>query len=180
MKTSINAIIVVEGKSDIAFLSSFIDAEFVSTNGSDVPDGTIDYLLNQSSGKEIIVLTDPDAPGEKIRHKLDSHIAGLKHCRVFKKDAIKKGKVGIAETTVEAVIEALKFPISKKRDSEGLLKPSDLFRLGLAGSDDSTHRREFVSMRYHLGYVNGKQLLKRINSLNITYQQLEATLREIH
>lgn len=180
MKTNINAIIVVEGKSDIAFLSSFINAEFVSTNGSDVPEATIDYLLNQSSGKSIIVLTDPDAPGEKIRHKLDSRITGLKHCRVFKKDAIKKGKVGIAETNVDAVIEALNFPISQNKRTQGLLKAGDLFKLGLVGRADSASLREYIAGRFHLGYVNGKQLLKRINSLNIPYHQLEETLREIH
>ena len=36
MKKIINAIIVVEGKSDVQFLESFIDARFVITNGSDV------------------------------------------------------------------------------------------------------------------------------------------------
>ena len=43
MKKIINAIIVVEGKSDVQFLESFIDAEFVITNGSDVPRETINY-----------------------------------------------------------------------------------------------------------------------------------------
>jgi 5S rRNA maturation endonuclease (ribonuclease M5) len=43
-KTKINAIIVVEGVTDVAFLTSFIDAELVSTNGSDVPVSTIAYF----------------------------------------------------------------------------------------------------------------------------------------
>ena len=37
MKKIVNGIIVVEGKTDVAFLSQFIDAEFVTTNGSEIP-----------------------------------------------------------------------------------------------------------------------------------------------
>ena len=38
------AIIVVEGTSDEALISSFMDADIVVTNGSDVPRETIEYL----------------------------------------------------------------------------------------------------------------------------------------
>jgi hypothetical protein len=48
MKKKIDAIIVVEGITDIAFLNSFIDAEFVSTNGSDVPDTTMPTSKNKA------------------------------------------------------------------------------------------------------------------------------------
>ena len=33
MKKQIKGILVVEGKSDVAFLTNYIDAEFVITNG---------------------------------------------------------------------------------------------------------------------------------------------------
>jgi len=96
-KTKINAIIVVEGVTDVAFLTSFIDAELVSTNGSDVPVSTIAYLKEQSKIKPIVVLTDPDSPGQKIRAKLDEHIVNLRHCFIDKKNAVRDGKVGVAE-----------------------------------------------------------------------------------
>ena len=40
----IDGVIVVEGKSDVAFLSNFIDTEFVTTNGSEISKDTIEYL----------------------------------------------------------------------------------------------------------------------------------------
>ena len=40
----VDGVIVVEGKSDIAFLSNFIEAEFVITNGSEISKDTISYL----------------------------------------------------------------------------------------------------------------------------------------
>lgn len=63
MKKKINGIIVVEGKTDVELLSSYIDAEFVITNGSAINEKTINYL--KSVDRDIYVLTDPDFPGKK-------------------------------------------------------------------------------------------------------------------
>lgn len=54
MKKQLDAILVVEGKSDVAYLSSFIDAEFVITNGSDIPLDTISYLKKASKKKKLL------------------------------------------------------------------------------------------------------------------------------
>ena len=67
MKKIVDGIIVVEGKSDVAFLSSFIDAEFVITTGSEISDDTISYLKERSKNTKIIVLTDPDYPVLKMK-----------------------------------------------------------------------------------------------------------------
>ena len=66
----IDGVIVVEGKSDVAFLSNFINAQFVTTNGSEISKETIEYLKTLSKNKDIYVLTDPDFPGERIRKVL--------------------------------------------------------------------------------------------------------------
>ena len=71
MKDNKMPIIVVEGKTDVQFLSTFLDVEFVITNGSSVPSSTIDYLKKSVKERKIIVLTDPDFPGKQIRDKLD-------------------------------------------------------------------------------------------------------------
>ena len=92
MKKIIDGVIVVEGKTDVAFLNEFIDAEFVITNGSDVPQSTIDYLKHVSQTRKIYVLTDPDSPGKRIRDLLDSQINGLRHCFLNKINCIKNGK----------------------------------------------------------------------------------------
>ena len=83
-KTVINALIVVEGTTDVSLLTSFLDAEIVTTNGSDVPRETIDYILEASKRKDVIVLTDPDYPGKRIRDVLDRHIPNLKHAYIPK------------------------------------------------------------------------------------------------
>ena len=57
------AILVVEGITDQAFIQSFLDVDIVTTNGSDVPCETIRFLKEASKHRDIVVLTDPDAPG---------------------------------------------------------------------------------------------------------------------
>jgi ribonuclease M5 len=178
MKKKINAILVVEGKTDIAFLSSFIDAEFVSTNGSDVPEETINYLKKQQANKEIIVFTDPDTPGQLIRAKLDEAIPGLKHSYVAKKDAIKNGKVGVAETSQKRILEALNFQIKTNTNNKSDLKEIDLYELGLLGSKNATEKRNYVAAYFHLGFVNAKQLLKRARSMNLTHQIIKEAIDE--
>ena len=176
MKKTLDAILVVEGKTDVAFLSNYIDAEFVITNGSDVPPKTIEYLKEASKNREIIVLTDPDFPGKKIRDTLDKEIPDLKHCFIDKEHAIKHNKVGVAEAEIDVVIEALNHLFVSKKQ-EGSLKMSDLSELGLTGNNDSQELRNSVSSELHLGYTNAKTLLKRLNSMNISKEELKRIVK---
>ncbi|MCX5775095.1 MAG: ribonuclease M5 [Firmicutes bacterium] len=178
-KTTIREVIVVEGRTDVVFLESFLDAEIVSTNGSDVPRETIDYLSALSKTKKIIVLTDPDSPGKRIRDILDKEIPNLFHAFVPKSKAIKKHKVGIAESSPEEVLKALEHLVTFDKDSLGNLTMEDLFELELVGHEDSFKNREIISQKFHLGFGNGKTILKRLNCLKITGQQIAETLKEI-
>ena len=171
MKTKINGIIVVEGKTDVEFLSSFIDAEFVITNGSSIPEKTIDYL--KESKKDIYVLTDPDFPGTKIRNTLNKFIPNLKHCFISKENSIKHGKVGVAEGQKEEILEALKNVYVESPEIKGNLTSADLVELGLSGQPDSEEKRKRVCEKYHLGHCNAKTFLRRLNSCNITKEELK-------
>ena len=176
MKTKINGIIVVEGKTDVAFLSEFVDAEFVITNGSEISEKTIEYLKNHHENRDIFVLTDPDSPGKRIRDVLDSEIPNLKHCFVSKEKSIKHNKVGVAESTKEEVLNALKNYIVSSKDPIGHVQMSDLLKLGLIGTEDSNIKREKVCQKFHLGFCNAKTLLKRINNCGITLEEIEKSL----
>ena len=176
MKTKINGIIVVEGKTDVAFLSDFIDAEFVITNGSEIPVETIEYLRKSAENREIFVLTDPDTPGKRIRDILDEKIPNLKHCFVSKEKCIKKNKVGIAESTKEEVLLALKNCVVSNNADCGNLTYYDLLNAGLVGKEDSSIRRECICKVMHLGHCNGKTFLKRVNSRKLTIEDLISCL----
>ena len=176
MKKHIDGVLVVEGKSDVSFLSNYIDAEFVITNGSDIPNETIEYLKNVSKRKKIYVLTDPDSPGKRIRDVLDENIPNLNHAFISKEKSIKCGKVGVAEGDITEILEALKNAITTNKDNKGCLTTNDLYELGLLGKEDSKEKREIVSKKLHLGHSNGKTLLKRLNYLGISKEELKKNL----
>ena len=140
-KTVINALIVVEGTTDVSLLTSFLDAEIVTTNGSDVPRETIDYILEASKRKDVIVLTDPDYPGKRIRDVLDQHIPNLKHAYIPKEKAIKHHKVGVAESDKETILDALSYITITKSPTPGNLTYSDLLELKLVGENSRVNKK---------------------------------------
>lgn len=172
MKKQIDGIIVVEGKTDVSFLTNYIDAEFVITNGSEINESTIDYLKGKSVNTRIYVLTDPDSPGKRIRDILDNNIDGLIHCFIKKENSIKNGKVGVAEGDINEIIEALSIGVVSKKRKNGNLVMNDLVELGYVGNDNSTKKRDDLSNKLHLGFCNAKTLLKRLNYLGVTKEQL--------
>ncbi len=178
MKKQLDAILVVEGKSDVAYLSSFIDAEFVITNGSDIPADTILYLKEASKNRKIIVLTDPDSPGKRIRDVLDSQIENLNHCFIRKEKAIKKHKVGVAECDMDEIFNALDNQFVNKKDNKEYISMDDMYDLSLVGSIDSKERREKLSNKLSLGHNNGKSLYKKLNSLKLTKCDVTELLNE--
>ena len=176
MKKVINGIIVVEGITDVSFLSQFIDAEFVTTNGSEIPLSTIEYLKKAQEKRDIFVLTDPDTPGKRIRDMLDQYIPNLKHCFISKEHSIKKNKVGVAESTKEEVLKALNNYIQTTKARTGNITYSDLNKLGLVGDENSAILREKVINNFHLGYCNAKTFLKRINYLQLSLEDIKNCL----
>lgn len=172
------AVIVVEGTSDVAFLGSFLETEFVITNGSDVPRETIEYLKKIKEKKDIVVLTDPDYPGKRIRAILDEQIPGLLHAFVRKEKSIKHHKVGVAESTRGEVLMALSHIVPQESETPGTLTMSDLQDLGLMGGDLASLKRKKLQESLCLGFGNAKTLLRRLNALAITKEEIEEVLTD--
>ncbi len=175
MKKKINGIIVVEGKTDVELLSSYIDAEFVITNGSAIDEKTINYL--KSVNRDIYVLTDPDFPGKKIRDELSQNIPNLKHVFIKKENSIKHGKVGVAEGNIEEILLAIDNAYIEKEEPKGNLIMSDLNELGLIGEKDSKRKREEICEKLNLGFCNAKTFLKRLNNNCVSKEELRNYVR---
>lgn len=173
-KIKFSGAIVVEGKTDVDLLSQFLDCEIITTNGSEISRKTIDYIKEVKKRKKVIVLTDPDAPGKRIRDILNENIDGLDNAYLPKNKCIKKNKVGVAECDKDTILEAIENLIpgeGSKMESD--ITQADLLELGYVGSPDSASKREQLEEQLHIGHTNGKTLLKRLHSLGITRKELE-------
>lgn len=164
----IKQIVVVEGKTDTQVLKQLFDVETIETNGLALNKTTLDYIKKVNETRGVIVLTDPDYPGMKIRNMIKSEVPNCKHAFVDKKDAIGKKKLGIAEARKEAIISALENVVSfdDKRESITWEEFIDLDIIG------NKQRRLAVYDTFHLGYGNVKTLFKRLNMVGITKEDI--------
>src|SRR5574344_1202534 len=138
MKNKIDALIVVEGQSDIDFLSSFLDCNFYKVNGSSVNENDIIFLKKAKEKQQIIILTDPDFPGIQIRNKINEKIPGCFNAYVRKEVSIKNHKVGVAESSKEEVLKGLENCKTFNTSFEkGNVVMGDLYELGLVGNERS-------------------------------------------
>lgn len=173
----VKELIVVEGKTDLIFLKSFLDADIVITNGSEISKETLEYIKEANKKQGVIILTDPDYPGLRIRNIITDYIGDCKHAYIEKNKAIKGKKVGVAETKKEDIIEALKNVITYKKEYQKSVTESDLYELGLIGKEDSKKQREKICTYYHLGWCNAKTFLKRINMFEIKKDEIKEVIK---
>ena len=172
----IKEIIIVEGKSDYTYLKSFLDVDIITTNGSEISKDTLEVIKKANEERGVIIFTDPDYPGQRIRNLITEYIGSCKHAYVEKNKAIKGKKVGIAETKKEDILEALKNVVTYKQTDVKNVTEADLFELGLLGKEDSKQKREKICNYYHLGWCNGKTFLKRINMFGLTIEQIKEVI----
>ena len=171
----INEVIVVEGANDTKRLKSFFEVDTIETHGLGLKKETIELIKEANKRRGVILFLDPDVPGEKIRNKLNSLIPNLKNAFVLKEDARTKKKVGIEHASKEVLEEALNNLITYV-DSKDSLSLDEFYCLGLNGQSDSVSKREKVSRMFHIGKCNGKTMLKRLNMLGVTYDELKDIL----
>ena len=167
MRYHISNIIVVEGKNDEAYLSSFVDAVFVKTNGYEIPKEEIEFLNNKRIKKPIIVLTDSDEAGKAIRTRLNQVINEKINVEVNIIKCNKNNKHGVAECDKEEVIHTLKEYIDDKTLQE-TLKTSDIYELEI-----DKDKRESLCQKLKLGKCNNKTFIKRLNYLGFTKDELK-------
>lgn len=164
----IQEIIVVEGKTDTAIIQKLFDADTIETHGLALDDETLDFIQQAALTRGIIVLTDPDYPGMRIRNKIIEKVPEAKHAFVEKKDAIGNKKVGIAEAREEAIIEALQNVVTFSSQEESI-SWEEFISLDIIGNKK---RRLDIYKAFHLGYGNAKTLFKRLNMAHITKQEI--------
>jgi len=176
-------IIVVEGNHDVIKIKkAYPNANCCITNGSEISIETIRYLKEMSKLHRIIIFTDPDSPGEKIRSEILKEIPNALNAFIRKKDSISKNnkKVGVEHASIEDIKKALDgIYNSEIVIKESNIKLSDLYDLGLIGDVNSSIIRDKISDMLNIGIPNSKQFLKRINNLGLELDKLKELKEEV-
>ena len=130
----IKEVIVVEGKDDVAAVKKAVDAEMIAVGGFGINAKVISRIKEAQKRKGVIVLTDPDFAGEKIRKIIAKRVPGIKHAYIAQEDGIKDDDIGVENATPEVIIEALKRAKVTIEVKEKIFDVQDMFyfRLNLS------------------------------------------------
>ncbi len=174
----IKEIIVVEGKHDSAVLKQYFDCDTIETCGSAINQDIMNQIKIAQAKRGVIIFTDPDYPGEKIRNQINSEIDGCLNAYIAKNKAKTTKKVGIEHASKQDLYDALQHLFTYQKEYQETLSKSEFRSLGLEGNADSSKKRAKIAMALSLGKPNAKTLFKRINMLQMTYDELVKILKE--
>lgn len=182
MKEKISQVIVVEGRDDTANLKRYFDVEIYETRGSAICQKDIQRIKHLHNLHGVIVFTDPDVNGERIRRMIMTEIPSVQHAFLKRNEAAPKSKskgksLGIEHASYEDLRTALS-QVTKnfEKTTDFDITRSDLIRLGFLAGNDSRKRREFLGKELRIGYSNGKQLLKRLELFGINLAKVESVM----
>ena len=151
----INELVIVEGKYDAARLSGIIDGLVLTTGGFSIYRDAEKRELIKTLGKKrgIIILTDSDAAGFRIRNYIQNFARGavIKHAYVpavkgkesRKAAPSKEGTLGVEGLPNEVILQALRRAgaTQEKPRNGRKITYTDLYALGLSGTQNSAQRR---------------------------------------
>lgn len=177
MKRRIKEVIVVEGHHDTEKLRKYYDCDTIETSGTHLGKDVMDRIRQAKERRGVIIFTDPDSPGNRIRHAINEQIPGCKNAYVDKKDAHTPKKVGVEHAEKEALDRALDHLITVTEHPQEEITPQDFLELGLTGSENSAQLREKAGILLHIGNGNAKTMRRRMNYLGITKEELREVLK---
>ncbi|MDO4669974.1 MAG: ribonuclease M5 [Aerococcus sp.] len=179
VKERIKEVIVVEGRDDTRRLEEIYDVLTIETRGSAIDETTLNEIARAQDEFGVIVFTDPDVSGNKIRQIIQSEVPGVKHAFLEREEAKPnhKGSLGVEHASDEAIKRALgavysvidpnspNAPVPK-------LTLKELRAFGLMGTSDAQKRRDYLTQALRIGHTNGKQLAKRLYLFQIEHSQV--------
>ena len=175
----VKEVIVVEGRHDSDTLKSYIDCETIETQGTHLGKRTLELIARIQKLRGIIIFTDPDVPGDNIRHAINTAVPGCKNAFIAKDKAKTSKKVGIEHANKEDILEALHHVLTYDAFPEITITAEEFLALGLNGQRDSAKKRLYLGNLLFLGKANAKTLWKRLNMLGLRAEDISILLEQI-
>lgn len=189
----IDQAVIVEGKYDKIKLSSVIDGIIIVTNGFGIFNDRekLELIRYYAKKKGIIILTDSDSAGRKIRGYIKGAVPEGDIKNVFIPDIFGKekrkekpsaeGKLGVEGIDPNVLAEAFEKAgiISSESAHTGDIDKAVLFELGLSGGRDSKLLRERLQRSLGLpSLMSASSLIEALNTM-MNREELERRLTAI-
>ncbi|CAI2566380.1 Ribonuclease M5 [Apilactobacillus kunkeei] len=178
----IKEVIVVEGRDDTKRIKMAVDCDTIETRGSAIDEKTLALIKKLDKQRGVIVFTDPDFSGERIRKIITQEVPNAKHAFVDRKKSVptkSDGSLGVEHASVETIRDALKNVYTADTNHESEISVADLKAARVINDSEAKIRRTQLCNELKIGYVNGKQLLKRLSMFGITKEQFNEALSNI-
>ena len=127
----------------------------------------------------IIILTDPDGAGERIRRFLTERFPEAGQAFIPKIKATANNDVGVEQAQPEAILAALAKVRHHDYRPQVEFTHMDLFRYDLNGSPQAAARRDALGAELGIGYGNAKRFLERLNHYGVTREEFLAALAKL-
>ena len=173
----IQQVIVVEGRSDVAAIRRSVAADCLITGGFSLTPQLLGQIEAAYQRRGIIILTDPDSAGERIRSFLRERFPAAGHAFVPRSEAIgADGRIGVEKASPEQIRAAL----AKVRSAEISVSVefgfADIVNYGLSGAADAAEKRAFLGAELGIGWANAKTFLHRLNTYGVSRQEWNQAL----
>lgn len=174
----IKELIVVEGRDDITAVKKAVDAHVYALGGFAINAAKLEIIKKAQERQGVIILTDPDFVGEKIRSIISKRIPDVKHAYISRQEGTKNGDIGVENATPSAIIEALNNAKCAACERNNEFNIEDMIYYGLCGENNSKEIRQRVGKTLRIGYCNAAQFVNRLNGYSITRKELESAVRD--
>ena len=177
--------LLVEGKYDAARLANIVDGTILTTDG---------FRVFRDAALRLIILTDSDAAGFKIRHYvtglvgaehvLQAYVPALPGKEARKAEPGKEGLLGVEGVPDALILQGLTTALESAVPRADAAKSraityTDLYDWGISGTANSAENRRALLHRLGLPpRLSKKELLQVLNTL-YTYDALCAEIKNL-
>ena len=174
-------IIVVEGRGDEDAVKKAAECETILLSGFGTSREIFSRIDKAYEKQGIIILTDPDYAGEKIRARLAKRYPMAKHAFISREEGMKKGDIGVENASAQAIRKALEGARCGLREENRppVFSMKDLAAEGLLGTPAASEKRDKLGAVLGIGYGNAKTFLKRLNHYGITRREWQEGLQKL-
>lgn len=151
----------------------------IPTGGTFIRKELYDFIIAVSKVRRLILVLDPDGPGNKIEENLKKHIDDYIRINFNKKECIKHNKVGVAQASITTIKEELRPCIEHDIYCDELFSfdEEDYLDFDLVGEGKRVRRNKIIDY-FSLPYTSSKKVEECLLMLRIKKEEIERILND--